>query len=90
MERITIKVKGKVQGVFFRKHTQEVARKLGISGFVRNEADGSVFIDAEALPAELEKFTSWCEHGPARAEVRGLEIKKEDKIIGYTGFEISY
>ena len=42
LERFDFRVLGKVQGVFFRKNTQKTAKELGLNGWVRNEADGTV------------------------------------------------
>ena len=53
MKHLKIKVSGKVQGVWFRAATQVEAKRLGISGFVRNEADGGVYLEAEAEAAPL-------------------------------------
>jgi acylphosphatase len=46
MHHYQITVSGKVQGVWFRKSTQDKARELGLRGFVRNQPDGSVYIEA--------------------------------------------
>lgn len=64
-----IRVLGKVQGVWFRKHTAEKAEQLGLSGWVRNEPDGSVLIHAEGAAEALEKFLHWCGTGPPSANV---------------------
>lgn len=72
----SVRVSGKVQGVFFRASTREKAKALGINGFVRNERDGSVFIEAEGEEDHLERFLSWCRQGPPRARVVSCEIKE--------------
>ena len=76
LQTISIKVKGKVQGVFFRQSTMEKARELGITGFVKNEADDSVFIMATGTEEQLEQLTDWCGTGPKKARVSGIEITK--------------
>ncbi len=56
MKRIIIKVYGSVQGVFFRYSTRKVARTIGLTGFVKNMADGSVYIEAEGIESDLLKL----------------------------------
>jgi acylphosphatase len=68
-KHFTIKISGLVQGVFFRASTKENADRLGINGFVRNEPDTSVYIEAEGEEEALNEFIKWCHHGPPRADV---------------------
>jgi acylphosphatase len=71
---ISVVVHGKVQGVFFRQSTQEEARRLGITGEVRNEDDGTVRITATGTEDQLSAFTEWCKKGPPRARVDRVDI----------------
>jgi len=82
-----ITVSGIVQGVGFRYHTIRIARSLGIKGFVKNLSDGSVYIEAEALDWQLEKFISWCNEGPSRATVYNIETT-EGQMKNFTGFDV--
>jgi acylphosphatase len=66
-------VYGKVQGVFFRKHTRDMAHELGIKGTVRNCADGSVMIEACGSKAAMKLFSEWCRQGPPHARVEKTE-----------------
>jgi acylphosphatase len=50
-KHFNIRISGRVQGVFFRASTKAKAEELGISGFVQNEPDGSVYIEAEGEEA---------------------------------------
>lgn len=84
---LKISVQGKVQGVFFRASTVDKARELNLKGFVRNEHDGSVYIEVEGPDPELKKFTDWCQHGPKHARVDHLKITEGDDW-GYSSFEI--
>lgn len=84
---MNIRVSGKVQGVFFRASTQREANRLNISGFVRNEEDGSVYIEAEGPEDKLEAFVAWCHRGPERARVDKCEVV-DGEIIGFEGFEV--
>ena len=87
MKHLDIHVQGLVQGVFFRVSTQRAARELGIRGTVRNEADGSVRIEAEGSEATLETFLAWCRRGPSRARVERVTAL-EGAVCGYDGFEV--
>ena len=87
MKHFNIRVKGKVQGVFFRKNTQEKARQLGLKGFVQNEQDGSVYIEAEGNPADLERLLEWTREGPPRAGVQSVDYE-ERAVVGFDKFEI--
>lgn len=83
-----IKVTGTVQGVWFRDSTRRKALELGVAGFVRNEPDGSVYIEAEGEKEALDKLVAWCAVGPPKAEVEGVAVK-EGALKNFTGFEIS-
>lgn len=87
IEAVSIKVLGKVQGVFFRASTKKKAQELGIKGWVRNESDGSVLIMAEANEEALTNFVKWCERGPEYAVVNDL-IKDNIEVKNYDSFEI--
>ena len=84
---VHIKIHGIVQGVFFRKFTCLKANELGINGWVRNSADGTVEIEAEAISESLERFIRWCHHGPAQAVVNKVTIV-ESSLKNFTSFEI--
>ncbi|MCX7606267.1 MAG: acylphosphatase [Bacteroidia bacterium] len=75
--RWRIRVFGKVQGVFFRKYAQKTAHALGVVGFARNELDGSVLIEVEGPPAQLELFLQWAHRGSPAARVEKVEVEKE-------------
>lgn len=73
--RIRLRVSGRVQGVFYRQSTQEQARTLGLSGWVANQEDGSVLIDAQGERERLESLIIWCRKGPPRANVIDLDVE---------------
>jgi acylphosphatase len=77
VQTISIIVKGKVQGVYYRQTTQEKAITLGITGTVRNLPDRNVKIIATGTKEQLDKLVAWCRQGPSRAEVVSLELKDE-------------
>ncbi len=76
-----------MQGVFFRKTTQQKAIQMGITGTVENKADGSVYIEACGSVDALKSFIEWCHEGPARAEVDTVETK-ELEFREYKDFSI--
>ena len=82
-----IKVTGKVQGVYFRVTCKAVADQLGVKGFVRNNTDGSVYIEAEGDEFALESFLEFCHEGPDRAEVESVD-QTEGAFLGFQNFEI--
>lgn len=88
MRRIAICVSGKVQGVFFRASAKAKADQLGINGFVRNEIDGGVYLEAEGNEQTLIEFKAWCEEGPSQARVLTCDVKEIDSK-GTTGFLIA-
>jgi len=76
-KQVTLKVYGKVQGVFFRDSSRAEAQELGLRGWVKNETDGTVEIMAEGDDKDLIKFIEWCKYGPDHAEVEKVEVKWE-------------
>ena len=86
-KHVNIKVTGRVQGVFFRASTKTKADELQVNGFVRNERDGSVYIEAEAENDVLQKFIQWCKQGPANARVDVCNVI-ESELKNFKGFEI--
>lgn len=73
MRRASLRIRGKVQGVFFRESARVEATRLGLTGWVRNRDDGSVEAVAEGEPAALEDFIRWCHRGPVAARVSEVE-----------------
>ncbi|RYY36666.1 MAG: acylphosphatase [Sphingobacteriaceae bacterium] len=86
-KHLDITVKGKVQGVFFRASTKAVADQLGVKGLVRNQKDGTVYIEAEAEPTEMDMFLDWCKEGPENSAVDGVETH-EGELKNYRNFEV--
>ncbi len=87
MKHLDITVKGKVQGVFYRKATKAVADQWGVTGIIANEDNGDVVIAAEGENAMLEMFLEWCHEGPQHAEVTSVE-SNEGELKNYRNFEV--
>lgn len=89
MKRAHVKIYGRVQGVWFRAHTKEMAERLGIKGWVRNVPDGSVEAVFEGDDEAVEKIIEWCHHGPPLARVKKVEVSYEEPK-GERDFRIIY
>lgn len=74
LKSIKINVYGKVQGVGFRYSALQKANELGITGFVKNRNDGSVYIEADGEPEVLEQFILWCKQGPSWSRVDDIKV----------------
>ena len=90
MQRLHLIISGRVQGVFFRAQTKDVARTLGLTGWVSNLPDGGVETLAEGEKETLEKFLEWCKHGPPSASVSNISIKWGEADGEFKSFEIRY
>jgi acylphosphatase len=84
----TATVRGRVQGVFFRDTTRRVASSLGVTGWARNEPDGSVRVHAEGAPGAVEQLLRFLQHGPPEASVESVDVADAD-LRGSTSFEIN-
>lgn len=73
-----ITITGRVQGVSFRISTKAVADQLGVKGFVKNQKDGSVYIEAEATEICMQEFLNWCKLGPDEALVEKVDLLPND------------
>jgi acylphosphatase len=84
-----IRVRGRVQGVGFRDALRAEALRLGVSGWVRNRADGSVEALLQGEASALERVMQWASRGPALARVQALEEQPVEAGFdrAYAGFE---
>lgn len=87
MQSAYFRVKGKVQGVFFRARTKDRADELGVNGWVRNTEDGDVEVLAQGSPERVNQLESWCRQGPSRAKVVSLE-RSDRESEEFTSFNI--
>lgn len=86
-KRFQLRIYGKVQGVWYRASTRKKAEELALSGFVRNEADGSVYAEVEGPEEMLKQMVTWCEQGPPQANVREVKVQ-EVNLLNDKGFTI--
>jgi len=88
VKHLKIKIYGDVQGVFYRDSAQREAKALSLTGFVRNEPDESVHIEAEGEEANIKEFLKWCEEGPKAVRVTKINFEFSDDLEYYQGFTI--
>jgi acylphosphatase len=84
MDNLTkhLHIRGRVQGVFFRESMRHKAVELGIHGWVRNCADGSVEAVIQGTAPAVEAMIAWARRGPDRARVDRLEISDATGTFG--------
>ena len=88
-QRVHLFVSGQVQGVGYRHATLRTARVLGISGWVRNVADGRVEILASGQANDIDALIEWCRQGPPGAGVSGVEVvSRQETDLAVSSFEI--
>jgi acylphosphatase len=87
LRRVRVRVRGRVQGVYFRESTRRAAARAGVAGYARNLADGSVEAAFEGAPEAVERLVAFARIGPPDAEVRDVEVAEEPPR-GAKGFSI--
>lgn len=88
-KRVQITIKGRVQGVFFRAYTEKEAKALDLVGFVKNQADGSVFVDAQGELASLNTMIQWCQKGSPLSHVAAVTTEYVPIDLHFHRFEIT-
>jgi acylphosphatase len=88
MRAVLARVSGRVQGVWFRDTARRVAEGLGITGWVRNLADGRVEALAQGPPEVVEDFVTWLHQGPPRAVILGVEVTEVPVDPAMSGFRV--
>lgn len=90
MKQLEATVIGRVQGVSFRYYTRQEARRLGVTGWVANQPDGSVKVVGQGTESALEGLLTFLRRGPSMARVDKIDISWVDSDKGYTQFNIRY
>jgi len=88
MQCLLIQIHGRVQGVGFRYYTQAEAQRLGITGWVRNCADGSVETCICGTDEQLASMQDWLQHGPSLAQVSYCDCRVATAPAHYSTFTI--
>lgn len=89
MKTIHAIISGTVQGVFFRDSTIRLANELSITGWVRNNPDGTVELEATGEETQLQTFQQWLHTGPTRAHVDHVELN-EIELKSFDDFEVRH
>ena len=85
-QSVILTIHGHVQGVGFRYFVKQKADELGIHGFVKNQVNGAVYVEAEGETEPLQMFIHACQKGPSHAWVENTDIQY-CPIQGFQGFE---
>lgn len=88
--RAHVIIEGRVQGVFFRAHTQEMADLLNLTGWVKNRRDGRVEALFEGEKTKVQQMIEWCHRGPQEARVTKVLVTWEDFAGEFKNFSITY
>ncbi|MCC6557486.1 MAG: acylphosphatase [Polyangiaceae bacterium] len=89
LKQVQLFVRGRVQGVFFRASAQREAKRLGLTGWVRNRSDGSVEILAEGEEDQLKELIAWGHRGPSAARVERVDVRWRSFSGDYFDFRIT-
>jgi acylphosphatase len=81
LKQVHLFIRGRVQGVFFRASVQREARRLGLTGWVKNRSDGAVEVLAEGEEEEIKELIGWAHRGPGPARVETVDVRWR----GYSG-----
>ena len=88
--KVHVVISGRVQGVWFRANTKEKAKKLGITGWVRNTSSGNVEGVFEGEESLIQEMIEWCYRGPPLAKVANVEVKNQEPTNDFNDFSIRY
>ena len=88
LTRAHLIVKGRVQGVFYRASARRKAEELRLTGWVRNNPDGTVEAVVEGDTDMVEKFVNWCHEGPPNARVAAVDVPRSGATGEFTHFLI--
>ena len=86
--RLQVRITGHVQGVGFRFYAEREARRLGLTGWVRNLPDGDVELLAEGEDVALQRMLAWCREGPPSAAVMNVQANWAEGLGEFTDFRI--
>jgi acylphosphatase len=88
LKQIQLRVHGRVQGVFFRASAQREAKRLGLTGWVRNRKDNSVELVAEGEETGIKDLIVWAQNGPSAARIDKVDVRWRSFVGDYFDFQI--
>jgi acylphosphatase len=88
--RAHVFISGKVQGVYFRQNTKQVATGHGVNGWVRNLPDGRVEAVFEGNEMNVNKVIEWCHVGPPKSKVEDVSVKFQKYTGEFVDFSVLY
>ena len=88
MRRVHLTASGEVQGVFFRASTRDEARRLGLSGWIRNTADGTVELEAQGDDEAVTALIEFCHSNPGQSTVTHLAVEERGAVGDENGFAV--
>jgi acylphosphatase len=88
LKQLQLVIRGRVQGVYFRASTQREARRLGLSGWVKNRPDGGLEVLAEGEEASIRELYGWAQKGPSAARVDRVDTRWRSFTGDFADFRI--
>ena len=89
-KQVHVIISGRVQGVWYRTSTKNQAEMLNLTGWVKNLESGEVEAVFKGDKKDIDKMLTWCQQGPAQANVTNVRITELEKIEPFTTFSIRY
>ena len=89
-KQVSLKIFGQVQGTGYRYSAQKQAKKLGLTGYVKNLPDGSVELAAEGEEQDLKDLLAWCYTGVGSANVDHIDAAWAGSVEEFTDFMIKF
>lgn len=89
LKQVHLYVRGRVQGVYFRAAAQREARRLGLTGWVKNRADGTVELLAEGDEEGIKELIGWAHRGPGASRVDAVDVRWRGFTGDYPDFRIT-
>ena len=88
--RAQVVIAGRVQGVFYRATTKDMAKQLGLNGWVKNLSDGRVEAIFEGEKTTIHKIIAWCHQGPPSAKVTDVTVQYSKYLGEFKEFSVTY
>lgn len=86
--RIRVLLEGQFQGMNFRYHAHQQAKKLGLAGFVRTLSDGRIEIDIQGDPQQVDQMLEWCQQPPHSNHIRTILYREDQPNQRYFDFVV--